>query len=348
MKPQPFGKTGLTVPPIIFGTSCLGNLYEALPYKTKLECVRQMLAHVPPPLVLDSAGKYGAGLSLETIGNCLRDLDVDPASVIISNKLGWERIPLLGDEPTFEPGAWAELQHDARQRLGRDGIRACYRQGNELLGEPFRAKLVSVHDPDEYLDASADADDRKRRWDQILAAYEALFELRAAGEVAGVGIGAKKWEVIRDLTRVIDLDWVMLACSLTVYRHPPELLSWLDELNRRGIAVVNSAVFNAGFLVGGRYFDYRIPEAGNPADAPLFAWRRLFLARCQEHELEPAAVCVQFALHLPGIVAVALNTSKPERIADNVRLVSEPLPPEFWQVLRNDGLIDAALPLGNP
>ena len=33
----------------------------------------------------------------------------------------------------------------------------------------------------------------------------------------GVGVGSKDWRVIRDLADKVDLDWVMLACSFTVY-----------------------------------------------------------------------------------------------------------------------------------
>ena len=65
MKRKPFGRTGLDMPPIIFGTSCLGNLYEALPWETKLAILREFFKHVPAPVALDSAGKYGAGLALE-------------------------------------------------------------------------------------------------------------------------------------------------------------------------------------------------------------------------------------------------------------------------------------------
>ena len=36
MNHVPLGQTGVRVPPIVFGTSCLGNLYEALPAETKL------------------------------------------------------------------------------------------------------------------------------------------------------------------------------------------------------------------------------------------------------------------------------------------------------------------------
>ena len=40
-------------------------------------------------------------------------------------------------------------------------------------------QLVSVHDPDEYLDAAASPADRERRFDDILGAYTALGEMKA-------------------------------------------------------------------------------------------------------------------------------------------------------------------------
>lgn len=339
MKRQSLGNSGIQVPPIIFGTSCLGNLYEAPPYEEKLASVQAMMQHVPAPVVLDSAGKYGAGLSLETIGRCLRDLQVPPEDVMISNKLGWQRVPLTTPEPTFEPGTWKDLEYDARQAISYRGIIACWEQGLELLAEPYRPALVSVHDPDEYLEAAADEVDRRSRWQDILGAYRALDELKAAGELRAIGVGSKDWTVIRDLVQTIDLDWVMLACSFTLYRHPPEILSFMEELRQRGIGIINSAVFNAGFLLGGQYFDYRVPDPESSEDERLFVWRARFLACCRQHGVTPAAACVQFALSAPGIAAVALNTSRPSRIPQNVELVQATLPPAFWQELRSDGLI---------
>jgi len=345
LKLNPLGRTGLHVPPILFGTSCLGNLYQAVPYADKLASVREMVRHVPAPLVLDSAGKYGAGLALETIGACLRELGVPPEAVLISNKLGWQRVPLTTPEPTFEPGAWVGIAHDARQAIGGDGIRACFEQGNALLGAPYRAHLVSIHDPDEYLAAAADTADRRRRWRDLRSAYRALFELKAAGLVQAIGVGSKDWRVIRELAEEVPLDWVMLACSLTVYTHPPELVAFIARLHQRGVGMVNSAVFNAGFLIGGKYFDYRLPDPASAADRPLFAWRERFLARCREWQVDPATACVQFGLLLPGVVAVALNTSKPARIADNVASVTATVPLAFWRALQADGLLAETFPL---
>ena len=85
MKLNEIGKTGVMIPPIIFGTSALGNLYTALDDDTKLEIVRQAIEHVPAPVVFDSAGKYGAGLALEKLGECLEKLNIAPENVVISN-----------------------------------------------------------------------------------------------------------------------------------------------------------------------------------------------------------------------------------------------------------------------
>jgi D-threo-aldose 1-dehydrogenase len=339
MKLQPLGKSGPVVPPIVFGTSCLGNLYQALPWATKLAILREFLQHVPAPVVLDCAGKYGAGLALEVIGRGLRELGIAPDQVLVSNKLAWAQVPLRGSEPTFEPGAWADLTHDAEQRISYEGILSCWEQGCQLLGAPLRPRLVSVHDPDEYLAKAGDAADRRHRMADILGAYRALHELKAKGLAAAVGVGAKDWTVIRELAEQTELDWVMLACSLTIYHHPPELLEFVSSLQRRGIGIINSAVFHAGFLTGGSYFDYRKLDPANPADASLFRWRESFFAQCKTHGVNPAAACVQFGMTPPGVNAIALNTSNPARVRENVDLVQTSIPATFWRALKGAGLI---------
>jgi D-threo-aldose 1-dehydrogenase len=344
MQRAPLGDTGITIPRLVFGTSCLGNLYEALPRETKLAISREWFAHVSAPVILDSAGKYGAGLALEVIGANLRDLSVSPADVIISNKLGWLRTPLTTREPTFEPGVWAGLKYDAVQRISYNGIMACWEQGCELLGAPYRPQLVSVHDPDEYLAAATLADDRRRRFDEIVDAYRALADLKRRGEVRAVGVGAKNWQVIREIDAAAPLDWVMLANSLTIFSHPPGVLDFLAELVGRGVGVINSAVFNAGFLVGGRFFDYRVPSADIPADQPLFAWREGFLALCGEHGVAPATACVQFALSPPGVAAVAMNTSNPAHVGQNAAAVNAIISNEFWRDAKLAGVIRSDYP----
>lgn len=322
-------------PPILFGTTPLGNIYRVVPEEDKRELVAAWFRHADGPVFVDSAGKYGAGLALESLGRHLAALGVPPQDVVVSNKLGWKRVPLATPEPTFEPGAWFGLEHDAEQRIGYEGILECHEEGNALLG-PYEARFVSVHDPDEYLAAADSRADEERRFHDILEAYRALGELKRSGKADAVGVGAKDWTAILRLHEAgVELDWVMLANSWTVLRHPPELRRFMEELERRGVAIFNSAVFHGGFLTGGEFFDYRRVERGT--DPELFAWRDRFEAVCAEFGTSPALAAAAFAREAPGVVALALSTSRPDRVGELVELARAELPDGLRETLAGAG-----------
>lgn len=339
---RPLGASGLVIPPIVFGSSALGNLYREIAYEEKRAIAEQWFGTVEAPVVIDSAGKYGAGLALETLGRLLRDLGVAPEDAVISNKLGWKRTALRTPEPTFEAGVWKGLAHDAEQAISYEGIHECWEQGCELLGGAHRPALASVHDPDEYLAAAADPGDRTRRLEEIVGAYRALEELKAGGEIRAIGLGAKDWTVIREIAELVRLDWVMLACSLTVHTHPKELLEFIESLASSGVGIINSAVFNSGFLIGGEYYDYRRPDP--TTDGALFRWRTSFHSLCSAHGVRPADACVEFGLSVPGIASVALNTGNPDHVSVNVESVRSKAPAAFWEAMKDAGLIRADFP----
>lgn len=120
----------------------------------------------------------------------------------------------------------------------------------------------------------------------VLGAYKALAEIKAAGKVYSIGVGAKDITSIDWISDHIQLDWAMFACSVTPYTHNDfakgllkklggqginksqnktkpffderkPLLTHLFSSQFTGVDVINSAVFNAGFLIGGSHFDYR-------------------------------------------------------------------------------------------
>lgn len=329
--------TGLKIPAIIFGTSALGNLYTAISDQTKTEIVKQAFDHCPAPVVFDSAGKYGAGLALEKLGESLEKLDISPEKVIISNKLGWRRTALRTAEPTFEPGVWKNLQFDAVQDISYEGIMRCFEESNRLSGVKFSAQMASLHDPDEYLNAAVSSKDREIRFKHIIEGYRALSDLKKSGKIKAVGIGAKDWKMIEEIAAAVELDWVMFANSMTILRHPQELLVFMESLRSKNISIINSAVFHAGFLTGGDYFDYKM--VNSKENKALFSWRESFFAVCQKHNVSPAQACVSFAMSAPGVISIALNTSKPASIKTNVQLVSTKVPAEFWWDMKQKGLI---------
>lgn len=328
------------LPAVIYGTSGLGNLFTALDMELKKSIVAECVQHCKGIPVFDTAGKYGAGLALESLGKCLKQLGVQPDDVLISNKLGWLRIPLETPEPTFEPGVWKDLQHDAVQKISYEGILECFEQGNQLLGD-YVPQMVSVHDPDEYLDAALNADDYEKRYRDILDAYVALAELKAKGLVKAIGVGAKQWRVVQMISDDVELDWVMIANSYTIKSHPEELYAFMEELERKGIQVINSAVFHSGFLTGSDYYDYRKVSAD--ADQDLFAWRNAFFEVCVDFDVNPALACVQFALNAPGVVSIALNTTNPGRVKSNTDLVYQPLHKDFLAAMAAKGLINSTI-----
>jgi D-threo-aldose 1-dehydrogenase len=344
MEHTPAGKTGIRLPPIIFGTSAFGNLYSALSDDTLTAIVQECLNHVPKPVVFDSAGKYGAGLALEKLGEILGKLEVPAEDIIISNKLGWLRTPLTGPEPLFEKDVWIDIRHDARQNISYNGIVECMEQGNELLGGKYKPQMVSVHDPDEYLSAAGNSKEFDRRFGNILDAYRALSVLKSEGKAKAIGVGAKNWLTIRMIANEVDLDWAMFANSMTIYRHPKDLLDFMKKLEQKGTAIINSAVFHAGFLTGGEYFDYVRIKPDSEENRLKFQWRDRFFSVCKKHNVVPANACVRFALTPPGVISVSLNTSVPERIKKNVESVECEIPRDFWKEMIEKELIDRDYP----
>ncbi len=331
------GNTGIEIPSMIIGTSSLGNLYEAKPYGEKLELVIAALECFKDEIVFDSAGKYGAGLALESLGQALNDLQIPKNKVLISNKLGWKQAPLHG-EPTFEKDVWKDLSHDAVQDISYQGILTCFEEGNVLL-KGYDSQLVSIHDPDEYLDQAVSPKDYEKRFADILDGYTALDELKQAGKVKAIGVGSKSWKVIEKIYSEVKLDWVMIANSMTIYDHPEELFHFMSKLEKDGVGIINSAVFHSGFLVGGDYFDYQKMDKYEPQHYKRYKWRAKFFQICEAQRIDPAHACIQFALKLPGVNSLALNSTSTDRIQANSKYCETLVPDSFWDDLKKQKMI---------
>ncbi len=211
------------------------------------------------------------------------------------------------------------------QDISEKGILACYDEAHTLLGGKFDIQMVSVHDPDEFVEGGGSIDD-------VICAYKSLFWQKEQRKgVESVGIGAKDWRIIRELwNRGVRFDWAMFACAPTLLVHPPELLDFVRLLKDSGVTLIDSAVFNGGFLTGGDMIDYR--PADPVKDAAAFAFRDRYLKLCRERGLDPAAPAVEYAYRL-GFDSVALNTSSPRRILQNAAYATSRAGDEFWSIL---------------
>ena len=330
----------IKLPPVIFGTSGLGNLYEAPSYEKKLEVVKACIESAPGGIaVFDTAGKYGAGLALEVLGKCLKELNVPNDKVIISNKLGWYQVPLTTPEPSFEKGIWVDIKNDAIQKISYNGIIECFEQGNQQLGD-YNSQMASIHDPDEYLAAATNKEEEIERYNDILNAYKALQDLKVAGKISSIGIGAKNWTTIQRISKDVPLDWVMIANSLSIKSHPKPLIDFIQQLHQKGTNIINAAVFNGGFLVGGDFYNYKFVDKNTSDGKMMFDWRESFFDVCKKYNVQPAEACVNFGFNIPGVTSVALSAPTAALVAANVAMVTKRIPKEFWLTMSQRGLLE--------
>ena len=155
-----------------------------------------------------------------------------------------------------------------------------------------------------------------------------------------IGVGAKDWKIVKRIAGDVELDWVMIANSMTIKTHPQELLDFILKMESKGVHVINSAVFHSGFLVGSDYFDYQLIKPDNPQSNALFKWREEFFELCRKFGVKPAQACVQFALNVPGVKSIALNTTDVKRVKENLEMAEMEIPVEFWDALQSKRLIE--------
>lgn len=131
----------------------------------------------------------------------------------------------------------------------------------------------------------------------------------------------------------------MIANSLTVHSHPTELLTFIKELDQRNVHVINSAVFNGGFLVGSDFYNYQRVDKETVFGKQLLQWREQFYELCREHDIKPAKASLNFGLHVPGVKSIAVSSSNPERLKETINMATDMVPTAFWQSMLQHGLI---------
>ena len=169
-------------------------------------------------------------------------------------------------------------------------------------------------------------------------AYRALTELKVSGVVTSVGIGVKDHRIVDFIVDHVQLDWVMLACCLTVFTHDSAVQILLRKLKAKGIHIINAGVFNSGFLVGEDSFNYqKIDPISHP---DLFDWRVRFNEILNSEGVLADDICTNFSFRFPEISSVALNANSRALVKRDVDIVYNFSPPEsVWTRLQDEKLV---------
>ena len=283
----------------------------------------------------DTAPFYGTGLSEHRLGAGLRR--VDRRELVVSSKVGRLLVPIAGGTAAgassgrypFEvaydysyEGTLRSLEH-SMQRLGTNAI-----------------DIVLIHD----VNRRWQGDLVEQRYGEAMrGAHRALSELRAAGNIKAFGVGVNDWSILLRFAADGDFDCFMLAGRYTLLDHT-SLETFMPDCLRRGISVLMAAPFNSGILAtgatpGAKFF-YQ------DADPEIMERTRRIEAVCSRHGVALAAAALQFPLMHPAVASVVTGMRAEAEVAANLAHCRAMIPAAFWEELKHEGLISAAVPAG--
>src|SRR5690348_5519717 len=180
MRTRLIQRAGLKVSEIGFGAAMLGNLYHPM---SDGEAHDALTAALDAGMTyIDTAPRYGHGLSERRVGDVVRGR----ADVILSSKVGrlFRANPKLKGDGERN-GFRSPLPFESAYDYSYGGIMRSYEDSLQRLGLA-RIDILYVHDVGRLTHGY----DHARTFAELTGGgFRALEELRAAGAIAGFGLG---------------------------------------------------------------------------------------------------------------------------------------------------------------
>lgn len=325
--PRQLGATGLTVTALGLGTAPLGGLYAPVPAATARAVLETAWAQ--GIRYFDTAPMYGLTRSEHLLGQFLQEVD-DP--FVISTKVGrlmtteraGRRLPPEPPKNPLDPGFLNALPFREVFDYSYDGVMRSFDDSQQRLGLR-KLDLLFVHDIGRVTHGAL----HDHHWSALTrkGGFRALQELKAAGDIAGFGLGVNEWEAIRDALEETDLDACLLAGRFTLLdRSAAE--TFLPLALRRKVALAVGGVFNSGILAA--------PAGGalkfNYADAPPAIVTQVHALQtvCADHGVPLPAAAMQFPLRHPAITTVVTGVQNSAQLLQNIAWFDLPLPDGLW------------------
>lgn len=321
-----------------FGAAAIGNLYAAIPERSAIEAIHAALnAGIR---YLDTAPYYGFGLSERRLGTALAEFDAAHEAVL-STKVGRRLVKLNSETATGSRHGFVDAEpFEPVFDYSYRGIMESFEQSLQRLGRS-RVDILLAHD----LGRMTHGDLHTTYLRQFMeGGYLAMRELKEAGMVSAIGLGVNEWEVCEEVLREAEFDVFLLAGRYTLLDQT-SLNSFLPLCEERRIPVIIGAPYNSGALVNGTRGGG--PVNFNYAAAPERVIERLrrLEAVCTEFAVPLAAAALQFPLAHPQVVSVIPGMANQDQVNATLELLRTRIPPQFWQVLRAQGLLPTTAPV---
>ena len=334
------GQTGLTVTELGLGAAALGNLYAPMSDANALATVRAAL-HAGLHYV-DTAPYYGFGLSERRVGEGL----AASSGVVVSSKVGRLLRPVPSESvPNVRYGFHSPLPFEPYFDYTYDGVMRSWEASLARMAVA-RTDVLYVHD----IGRATHGTTHREYFAQLTSGggLRALRSLRSCGAIRALGIGVNEIAVCLDVLRETDLDVILLAGRYTLLEQ--EVLDELfPEMQRRGTSLVVGGPYNSGILATGVTLAGSTPHFNYaPASPEIIERVRQIEIIARRHGVPLPAAALQFPLAHPVVAAVIPGIDSPARVQQTVEWYRTRIPTEFWNDLRQQGLLraDAPLPVG--
>jgi D-threo-aldose 1-dehydrogenase len=333
-KRRKLGRTGLVLTALGFGAAPIGNLYRALPdAEVDLLLERAWDAGLR---YFDTAPLYGFGLSETRLGRFLRTKP--RGEFVVSTKAGRLLKPNAGwheQRASFIDAAPFEPVFD----YSYDGVMRSFEESLTRLGLDA-IDILLMHDIGEATHGARHPETMKTA---MAGGYAALDELRAAGRVRAIGIGANEWQVCAEAMNHGRWDVFLLAGRYTLLEQEP-LDGFFPLCAKAGVGLVIGGAFNSGILatgaVEGAHFNY--------GDAPAEIMNRVrrLDAVCKSHGVPLPAAALQFPSAHLLVATVIPGVAKETELKSALDWSSRQIPLGLWSDLKSEGLLhrDAPVP----
>lgn len=320
-----------------FGGAALGNLYRAVDDRSAVATLEA--AWDAGIRFFDTAPYYGLGLSEQRIGAFLRGQA--RSDFVISTKVGRLLDPDAAAVGIAERhGFVSPLPFKVRFDYSYDGVMRSHEESLRRLGLD-RIDVLLVHDIGVM--THGDAAPAHFR-DLAESGYRALDELRAAGDVAMIGLGVNEWQVCADAMTIGTWDRFLLAGRYTLLEQEP-LHAFLPACIDHGSRVILGGVFNSGILATGTRGRDRPHYNYEHAPEDVMARVAGIEAVCDAHGVSIACAALQFPAAHPAVDCVIPGLASPGEVVRAVDLAGRTIPTAFWADLVDAGLVDPAAPL---
>lgn len=314
--------------PLGFGGAPLGNMFASVDEETAEATL--VAAWDSGIRYFDTAPHYGAGLSEHRFGGVLRRRPRD--DFVLSTKVGRVLTPdpsVLNGPPPFDTG----LPFRAKYDYSAEGTLRSIEDSLQRMGLA-RIDVVYIHDIAE--------DAHGPNWREPFAAAmkgagQALIRLRDEGVIRAWGLGVNRIEACDAALEQSDPDVFLLAGRYSLLDHSA-LKTLFPRCRERSVRVVVGGPFNSGLLAGGVHFDYV------PASADILQRQAKLQEVCEAHKVDIRAAALQFCAAHPVVSVVIPGSKSPGKVMQNAGLMRQPIPPAFWQILKEAHLLPADAP----